>query len=63
MVVTAWLEVDFDMLYPSVTGIEVPGNTSVGGEFPAEHGENGSYAKIFWYNSGQLVTLPQAIRT
>lgn len=57
-VVAAGLQVDFDVLYPSRAGFQVASEISTATQGSAEH----AYVKIFWYISGQLVILPQAMR-
>jgi hypothetical protein len=56
-VVAAGLQVNFDMFYPPRTGFQVAGEISTATQGSAGH----AYVNIFWYISGQLVILPQAI--
>lgn len=57
-IVTAGLQVNLDMFYPPRTGFQVSSEISMATQGSAEH----AYVNIFWYISGQLVILPQAIR-
>lgn len=51
--------IDFDVLYPSRAWLQVPSKLLTHGTI-SEQAD--TYKNMFWYNSPQLVTLPQAIR-
>jgi hypothetical protein len=59
LVGTAGFQIDLDVFYPALAGLQVSVVVSLENA-PMERLE--AHAKIFWYKSGQLQTLPQAMR-
>lgn len=58
MVVATRLQINLDVLYPARAGSQVSSRISTEAQGQRQH----AYEKTFWYSSGQLDTLPQAIR-